>query len=202
MTRLWVPLAGLAVLAIIVPAEMYWRGLNDSTVGAWGTWIAIVALLVVGAFAIPQLALLKSSVETEVFLKATAIIDDEEGFGPNHKLVLKNAVVLQNAALSDDGELIGIGAEESGQLSNAVRDVLYALEKVGIIFHYATNKAMIEEYSGDTVISSYEALANVIREARKDDAGMYDRFDELYRYCKARWPEQGVKKYQFTNATP
>lgn len=197
---LWVPFLAVGIFALGAPVAMYTDGASDGTVAAWGAWFAIVAVLLVGGFAIPQLALLKSSVETEVFLKASAIIDDEAVFGPNHKLVLKNAAILQRASLAEDGSLAGVSIEDNDRLSNAVRDVLYSLEKVGIVFHYATNKAMIEEYVGDTVISSYEALANVIAEARKDDASMYDRFDELYKYCKTRWPEQGVKTYQYTNA--
>jgi hypothetical protein len=201
MTRLlWIPFAALAILAIIIPAVMEWEKSPDVMISSWGTWIAIVAVLVVGAFAIPQLALLKSSVETEVFLKATAIIDDEKVFGPNHRLVVANSVILKGATLADAGDLRGISPRDSARLSNAVRDVLYTLEKVGIIFHYSTNKAMIEEYVGDAVISSYEALESIITDARNEDPSMYDRFDELYQYCKKRWPDAGVTKYKYTNA--
>ncbi len=39
-----------------------------------------------------------------------------------------------------------------------------------------TTEEMIEEYTGDVVINSYEALSNVIEEARRADAKMYGAF--------------------------
>jgi hypothetical protein len=196
---LWVPFLAVGIFAIVAPVAMYTDGANDGTVAAWGTWFAIISVLMVGGFAIPQLALAKSSVECDVFLKACSIIDDEKNFGAKHLMVIDkaNAAILEHATLADDGALAGIDAPDSQRLADAVRHVLYSLEQLGIIFHYATNKPMIEEYVGDTVITSYEALRNVIESARGE--GMYERFEELYKYCKDRWPEKAIAQYKYTN---
>jgi hypothetical protein len=65
MTKLWVPLAALAILAVVVPEEMYRHGLSDVTVGVWGTWVAIVAVLVVALSPFGQAAYLSRGVSTQ-----------------------------------------------------------------------------------------------------------------------------------------
>lgn len=202
MTRwLWVPFLLVGVLAIVAPFAMYSHGLKDAAVSALGVWVGTFAVLMVGMFAIPQLALAKASVESDIFLKACAIIDDEKKFGPNLSIVTENdnATLLQLATLSDDGRLRGMGTVQNERLANAVLDVLYTMEQVGILFHYSTNKAMIEEYAGDVVIISYEALANVIKNCQKDDLQMYERFEEMYKYCKPRWSPKALAKFKYTN---
>jgi hypothetical protein len=173
---------------------------------AAGTW----ALVVVGALAaffayraadaaIKTLGLNRASTEVDVFIKACEIIDDEAVFGVNYQLVRENASLLGHATLSNSGESLLTKSTYDTRLPNAVQDVLSALEKVGIIFRYATNKEMIEEYIGDVVINAYEALSNVIEGERKHDLEMYLRFEQMYHFCKERWNPQSAARVRYTN---
>jgi hypothetical protein len=188
---------------------------------AMGTWALVIvgalaayftwALVFVGAIAayfayrtassaIAALQVNRSSVDIDIFLKASAIVDDEEKFGPNYDLVKENTVQLQQASLADNGNaLAGIEEPYDSKLPNAVQDVLSAMEKVGIIFHYATSKEMIQEYIGDVVINSYDALHHVIKIERDIDPEMYERFEEVYKFCKTRWRPGAAARVRYTN---
>jgi hypothetical protein len=173
---------------------------------AAGTW-ALVLVGSVAAFfayktadaAIRTLGLNRASTEVDVFIKACESIDDEAVFGVNYQLVRDNASMLAHATLSDNGASLLTKDTYDIRLPNAVQDVLSALEKVGIIFQYATNKEMIEEYIGDVVINAYEALSNVIAGERKHDSEMYLRFEQMYRFCKERWNPQAAARVRYTN---
>jgi hypothetical protein len=174
---------------------------------AAGTWALVVVGAVAAFFAykaadaaIRTLGLNRMSAQVEVFLKACAIIDDEATFGPNYQLVKKSANFLGRATLSEDGEsLLHTGIAYDARLPNAVQDVLSALEKVGIIFQYATNKEMIEEYVGDVVINAYGALAHIIEQERHYDPEMYERFEQMYNFCKEHWNPEAAARVRYTN---
>jgi hypothetical protein len=203
MTRwfVWPSFAAAAAIALIAPALLYYHGYCDATVAAWGTWAGTCAVLIVGMVAIPQLALNKASVESDIFLKACAIIDEEEKFGKHLQMVLDNAVLLKDATLSDDGALVGIVTTNKPGLANAVNDVLYTMEQVGILFHYTTNRAMIEEYAGDTIIRAYDALSNIILDCQNEDKHMYERFSAMYEYCKPHWSRRAIAISTYTNVS-
>ena len=198
----WWPMVALLILAVGVPCTLYRLGFDDPKVEAVGAWFGAFTVICVGLFAIPQLGLQRASVDTDIFLKATSIIDDEAGFGRNYKIITFDfdAERIKKARLADDGTILDSdGGVMPSKLSNAAWDVLYALEQVGIIFHYATNKAMIEEYAGEVVINAHEVLASIIKDYQKDDASMYERFDELYVYCVSRWNRKAASKVKYTN---
>lgn len=203
MNQVTLPLALIwLAITIGIPGWLYSHHYAGHDLGDWATWVGALAVGWVGLFAIPQLSLTKASTEVDVFLRACGIIDDERVFGPNYQLIRDSESMLQKAALSEDGKsLIGISGYDS-RLPNAVQDVLSALEQVGIIFHYATNKNMIEEYVGDIAINAYEALRNVLEDQRRKDGHMYERFVELYEYCHARWNTASARRITFTNVTP
>jgi hypothetical protein len=133
----------------------------------------------------------KASADFEAFLKACVFVDDEATFARSYATVLRNAASLQHAILSSDRKsLLGIDHYDPS-LPGAVADVLTTLDKVGIIFHYATNKyvtneKMIDEQTGNVVIRAYEALASIIGDLRQDDPRLCEGFDEMYSFCKKR----------------
>jgi hypothetical protein len=195
-------LGALLVVAVVSPILMYSHGVGDSKVEALGAWFGAAVVLCVGLIAIPQLGLQRASVGTDIFLKATAIIDDEAKFGVNYDLARDqwNAARIKQATLSAEGSLVDPdGTWLSEKLSNAAFDVLSALEQVGIIFHYATNKSMIEEYVGDVVINAHEILSGIMKQFQKDDPAMYKRFDEMFAYCSSRWSRRAAGKGKYTN---
>lgn len=150
--------------------------------------------------AIDALRVSRASTNTEAFLKATAIVDDETVFGVNYDLVTANASKLRFAGLADNGlSLSGVTEPYDPSLPNAIQDVLSALEKVGIIFYYTTAKEMIDEYVGDVVINAYEALSHVIQVEREADAEMYERFQQMYDFCRPRWRSSPPARVRYTN---
>jgi hypothetical protein len=180
---------GFALVAVTVLLPLALElSRRDSLVASWGAWIGALVVGVAGLAVIPQLALLKASTETDVFLKVCGIVDDP-GFDQSYKVVSNSADPLKAASFSEDGKsLAGVGAITPG-LPESVRRVLNDLEKVGIIFYYATNKEMIADYIGDDVIGAHEALEHVIgcERSRLEDGTMYERFSGMYDYCKKAW---------------
>ena len=192
------------VLTIGLPRHLYSIGLGNEAVAAWGTWAGVLAVALAAILVIPQIGYARRSTDTDVFLKASEIIDDEKTFGRQYHLVVKNAKVLENAFLCADGKALGgIEGENDPDLANAVQDVLSALEQVGIIFHYTANREMLQEYIGDVVVNAHDALSNVIAHVRSEakDDEMYERFTQMYNYCAERWPKDSAKSVAYTNVS-
>jgi hypothetical protein len=146
------------------------------------------------------LALYRVASENDVFLKASGIVDDELTFGKNYKIVLANETLLKDAVLTEDGSALrGIDAEGSEDLYNAAMDVIYALEQVGIIFHYATNKRMIAEYLGETVVKAHRVLNMLITNEQSRDPELYERFTGMNNYCSRIWPAEVAGRLPYTN---
>jgi hypothetical protein len=173
-----------ALVTIGLPLLLFIAGFYDGVVAAWGAFIGAFAVGVVGALALPQLMLMKASTEADVFLKVCGIIEDPK-FTDGYDTVRRKKDYLKGAELTPGGALSGTDAATSDK----VLHVLDAMEKVGIIFYYATNKGMISEYIGDDVIKLHNILAKVIEENRNlaNDATMYERFTGMYEYCDKAW---------------
>ncbi|HUA08237.1 MAG TPA: hypothetical protein VMA98_03115 [Candidatus Acidoferrales bacterium] len=170
--------------AIGLPVGLFANGYHGGFVAACGAWFGALAVGVVGVLAIPQLVLMKASTEADVFLKVCAIIDDPK-FADDYDLMLRNREYLKNARLTQNASLPGSYAS----MTRNIKHLLDDMEKIGIIFFYATNKEMISDYIGDVVILVYETLAQVITGIRKlaNDATRYERFTSMYDYCKKEW---------------
>jgi len=197
---------GLGVLAaaslaaiLIAPAYMFAHAARAETITAYGQWIGDFIVAAAAVFAIYQLTLSKKSSETEAFLRICDMVD-ERTFLLNYNYVLSHRDELHDARVSKQGLECFKASGDYDQLHEAVFDVLYQLEKIGILVHHSVvNKKMIVDYIGEVVVNAHGALSTLILFFQLDDKDMYERLVELNKTClRHGWKPRVAEKMRPT----
>lgn len=174
-------LASVGMLAL--PYYMFTRDIKPDVVSAYGQWYGDAVVAIAAILAIYQLVLSKKSSEAEAFLKICAMVD-EKAFLRSYDYIISRREVLQRVAVADAGFSALENDVDSKLLEEAALDVLYQLEKIGILVHHAiVNRRMVTDYIGEVVINGYGALSQVITYYQRGDRTMYERLVELRTTC-------------------
>lgn len=192
----------LAGVVLATPGYLLGRGAHPDAVAAYGQWAGDAIVAIAAIFAIYQLVLSKRSSETDAFLRICDMIDEKE-FLRNYDLVLKHRARLVSEDIAENGlDALTESSDYTG-LEEAALDVLYQLEKIGILMHHAiVNKRMVTDYIGEVVINSYDALFQLISWYQGDDRTMYERLVELRHLCLSHgWPEEMAARMKPTGIT-